>query len=114
MLTIENALSQAKFDRTLLVNPVGLCFVITAASRPLESDPSQAQTQYRHPYRAKQLLLTHSNRWGYRFDLRHLYHQLCPTPLQHHKTRDDMVNELSLRIAHGELLVYKVHNFIVQ
>ncbi|GAL04519.1 hypothetical protein JCM19237_1191 [Photobacterium aphoticum] len=112
MQTIDNAFAQAKFDRTLLVSPVGLCYVITPVGRPLDNDPSLALNQFRHTYRAKHLLASHSNRWGYRFDLTRLYHQLCPTPLQHHKTRDDMLTELSQRIAHGELLVYKVHNFI--
>ncbi|WP_157037899.1 hypothetical protein [Photobacterium aquae] len=111
-MNIEHAFANAKSNQTLLVSPVGLCFVITPASRPLEGDPNLAKTQFRNKYWARHLLISHSNRWGYRFDLLKLYHQLHPTPLQNHRTREDMVNELSERIAHGEFLVYSVHNFI--
>ncbi|MGF1725728.1 hypothetical protein [Photobacterium nomapromontoriensis] len=112
-MNIEHAFSNAKFNQTLLVSPVGLCFVITPANRPLEGDSSLAKAQFKNRYWAKHLLRSHSNRWGYRFDLLKLYHQLHPTPLQHHKTRDEMIEEVSQRIAHGELLVYNVHNFIL-
>lgn len=109
----DTSLTNAKFNQTLLVDAVGFCYVIAPAHQAVNGDLSLAKEQYKNKYWADRLLRTHCNRWGYRFNLHRLYRQLCPNPLQHHKSSDEMINELSDRMAHGEFLVFCVDNLML-
>ena len=108
----DTSLTSAKFNRTLLVDAVGFCYVIAPVHRAVDGDLGLAKEQYKNKYWADRLLRTHCNIWGYRFNLHRLYRQLCPNPLQHHKSSDEMINELSDRMAHGEFLVFCVDNLM--
>jgi len=87
----DDPIAEAKFHRTRIVDVLGRCFIITPRHRPLDGDSQNALMKYQDKYWATHLLQCHSNRWGYRFDFLMLYHRLCYTPLQHHKTIDEMI-----------------------
>ncbi|MGR5149936.1 hypothetical protein ACQKP8_25745 [Photobacterium alginatilyticum] len=108
----NTSLANAKLNQTLLVDAVGLCYVIAPPHRALNGDPGLAKDQYKNKYWADRLLRTHCSSWGYQFNLYRLYHQLCPSPLQHHKSKDEIIDELSNRMAHGEFLVFCVDNLL--
>ncbi|GAB3528839.1 hypothetical protein [Photobacterium alginatilyticum] len=108
----NTSLANAKLNQTLLVDAVGLCYVIAPPHRALNGDPGLAKDQYKNKYWADRLLRTHCSSWGYQFNLYRLYHQLCPSQLQHHKSKDEIIDELSNRMAHGEFLVFCVDNLL--
>ncbi|WP_245823905.1 hypothetical protein [Photobacterium proteolyticum] len=108
----NTSLANAKLNQTLLLDAVGLCYVIAPPHRALNGDPGLAKDQYKNKYWADRLLRTHCSTWGYQFNLYRLYHQLCPSPLQHHKSKDEIIDELSNRMAHGEFLVFCVDNLL--
>ena len=101
-------------------NSTGLCWSTMSVSaislpptyRSTDGSSVQPETLYQNKFWAEYLLRNHCSFWGGPFDLLALYQQLCPTPLQHHKSANEMIDELSNRMTSGEFQVYKAHNFL--
>lgn len=112
MVFFDNLFDEAKFHGTLITDDVGFGYVIKPAHSLLNENNHHALTLYQNKFWAEYLLRNHSTFWGYRFNVLELYQQLYRNPLQHLRSEDEIIDELSNRMAAGELLVYKVHNFI--
>ena len=111
-MIFASPIEEAKFHRVMIVDSLGFCYIIVPYGRALGSNPEAAEYLFRNKYWATYLLNDHSNRWGYRFDLRSLYLQFFYCPLIHHKSDHELIDELSDRMACGELLVYRVDNML--
>ncbi|WP_208113391.1 hypothetical protein, partial [Photobacterium lutimaris] len=108
----EDSLTHAKFHSTLVADEIGFGYVIGRHYQSRDGHVVQPDRLYQSKFRAEYLLRHHCEFWSGKFELLTLYQQLCPTPLQHHKSIDEMIDELSSRMASGDLNVYRVHSFM--
>ncbi|PSW18570.1 hypothetical protein C9I98_16015 [Photobacterium sanctipauli] len=107
-----NPQEEAQRHQTMIVDAMGFCYLIVPYGQAVDSNLGQAQRCYNNIYRASLLLHSHHDGWGRRFNLRKLYARLLNPALLHHKSDKELGNELSARIACGELQVYRVGNLL--
>ncbi|MGF1701548.1 hypothetical protein L4D09_14730 [Photobacterium makurazakiensis] len=103
---------QAKLHRMMIVDALGFCYILLPCGQNLDRKLGMREYRFKDKYWARLLLQSHHNRWGYRFELRKLYLSVLPCPLIHHKSDQTILNELSDRIACGDLWVYKVNHLL--